>query len=121
MPKAESDIIRMLELAFANKPLRQLCENEAHAKRELSPTVAEILKHRLADLRAAVSVKDLVAGKPRRLGGADHQHMAIDLCDGYRIVFSANHPNNPVVESGELDWSKVSRVKILRVESNYER
>ena len=111
----------MLELAFANKPLRQLCENEAHAKHELSPTVAEILKHRLADLRAAISVKDLVAGNPRRLHGADHQHMAIDLCDGYRIVFCANHPNNPVVESGELDWSKVSRVKILRIESNYER
>jgi len=40
----------MLELAFESKPLRTVCETEVQAKLELEgATVAEILKHRLAD------------------------------------------------------------------------
>lgn len=90
-----------------------------HAKRQLGAKVAEILKHRLADLRAATSPKDLVASLPRELDSGDSQHMAVDLCDGYRIVFSANHSNNPRTETGDLDWARVSRIKILRIESGH--
>lgn len=109
-----------MELAFESKSLRTICENEAHAKRKLGPTVAEVLKHRLADLRAATSVKDLVVGRPRVSDSADHQHMVIDLCDDHRMVFCANHLSNPVAESGKLDWLKVSRIKILRIENDHD-
>ena len=44
-----------LELAFESKELRDVCENEAEAKRQLGDSVAEMLKHRLADLNAATS------------------------------------------------------------------
>jgi hypothetical protein len=44
--------------------------------------------------------------------------MAVDLCDGYRIVFDANHPNIPLTETGSIDWAKVSRIKILRIDNN---
>lgn len=81
--------------------------------------MAEILKHRLADLRAATSVKDLVAGQPRELDGADRHHMAIELCDGLRLIFCANHSINPITETGDVDWSRVSRIKILRIEGNH--
>ncbi len=47
---AASTIVAALELAFANKALRKLCENEARAKAELGAPVAEKLKRRLADL-----------------------------------------------------------------------
>lgn len=108
-----------LEIAFASKSLRTICESEVQAKQELGPTIAEILKHRLADLRAALSIKDLMAGRPRRLDGTDQQYIAIDLCDGYRIVFCANHPYNPISGSGEIDWPRVSRIKILRIERDH--
>ena len=85
---------------------------------ELGTRVAEFLKRRLADLRAATSVDDLVAGRPRALEGTD-QLMVVDLCDGHRMVFCANHPKNPMTESGELDWARVSRVKILRIEYDH--
>lgn len=107
-----------MELAFDTVLLRTICESEAHAKRELGGEVAEVLKHRLGDLRAATSVADLVAGQPRQLEGADRQHMAVNLPSGHRIVFSANHPNNPITETGDVDWHSVSRVKILRIESD---
>ncbi len=85
----------------------------------LGSEVAEILKHRLADLVSANSTEDLVAGRPRLLEEANRQHMTLDLCDGQCIVFCANHPRNPLTESGEIDWSRVSRIKILRVEEDH--
>lgn len=108
-----------MELAFANKPLRQTCESESIARRDLGVRIAEKLKRRLADLRAAKSVTDLVAGRPRELEGSDGEHYAVELRDGSRIVFCANHVTIPVLESGSVDWSKVNRVKILRIESNH--
>jgi hypothetical protein len=56
-----------------------------------------------------------VAGRPCM--GPDGQHMAIDLCDGHRIIFKANHPNYPRNDIDELDWARVSRIKIMRIES----
>lgn len=106
-----------MELAFGTKSLRDICESEVHAKSELGPRVAEILKHRLADLRAAASPKDIVVGLLREVDNEGRRHMVVDLCDGYRIVFSANHANNPTTKTGDLDWARVSRIKILRIET----
>jgi hypothetical protein len=95
-----------------------VCENAVSAERELGTPVAEALRRRLADLRAAKSVADLVTGSPRRLDGPDSQSMAITLDDGRRLVFSANHPAPPLTDQGDLDWSRVSRVKIQRIETD---
>lgn len=105
-----------LEISFADKSLRQLCENEAIAKRKLGIRVAEKLKRRLADLRAASCVKDLVAGRPREVEGI----MVVDLCDDYRIILCANHNSIPLLDTGVIDWSMVNRVKILKIEGNHD-
>lgn len=105
-----------MELAFDSKSLRTICESSAHAERVLGPEVAEALKHRLADLRATSSIRDLIAGSPRRLEPADSHLMCVDLSEGYRLVFTPNHPNNPTTQTGELDWARVSRIRILRIE-----
>jgi len=107
---------RKLQLAFETKSLRDICENEAQAKVKLGETVAETLKHRLADLQAATSVKDLVAGRPRTMSGSAEKTMLVDLRDGYNLVFTANHPNNPVKQDKTVDWERVSRVKIMSIE-----
>ena len=86
----------------------------------LGPKMAEALKRRLADLRAARYVGDLLAGSPRELDGADQRHMAIGLTDGHRMVFAANHTRNMLTEAGRVDWTMVSRIKVLRIERNDE-
>ena len=105
-----------MEFAFESKKLRDICESESEAKRHLGDSVAEMLKHRLADLDAARSAKDLIVGRPRL--GDDAETMMVDLCEGSRLVFTANHPNNPTTENGELDWANVRRIRILRIESD---
>ena len=105
-----------LEIAFDKRSLRQICESDDRAKGELGAKAAEKLKRRLADLRAAPSVKDLVAGRPRELEGSRHPHIGIDLSEGYCLVFCANHNATPRVKSGDVDWSRVCRIKLLRIE-----
>lgn len=116
----ERGIVSTLEIAFAEKSLRQLCENETKAQQVLGAAMAEKLKRRLADLRAATCITDLVAGRPRELDGPCPRPFAVDLRDGARIVFSANHNVNPLLKSGCVDWPKVSRVKILRIEVDHD-
>lgn len=106
-------------LAFDSKLLRMVCEQATEAYCRFGPTVAKMLHHRLADLRAATVAKDLVVGQPCVLKSTDGQEMAVDLCEGYRIVFSANHPNNPKLETGDVDWTNVSRIKILGIEKSH--
>ena len=111
----ESSIIMVLQLAFAKKSLRDLCESEAKAQRDLGVRMAEKLKRRLADLRAATCVKDLVAGRPRELD-ARHRRIAVDLSEGSRIVFCANHKGSffPVIKNscGE-DFLRYELMSIL--------
>ncbi len=108
----------LLELAFANRSLRHICESELKAKRVLGVEVAKTLKHRLADLRAAISVKDLVAGRPRELQGS--HSIELEVGEGVRLTFCANHDKAPLLPTGQTDWSRVRRVKILRIEGHDE-
>ena len=105
-----------MELAFDSSFLRAICENEAQARSELGDAVAEMLKHRLGDLCAATSSKDLLAGKPRV--SADGRHMIVDVGDTHCIVFKANHVKCPMTDTKEVDWVRVTRIRILRIEGH---
>jgi hypothetical protein len=108
-----------VQLAFHSAWLRTICESERIAKDEFGEAVAEALKRRLADMSAATSVNDLVAGRPRALGGTAPKQMTVGLCDNYRVTFTANHTKNPMTETGDFDWKRVSRIKILRIERDH--
>jgi toxin HigB-1 len=109
-----------LGIAFATKRLRQLCESEATARNALGDKVARKLRARLADLSAALSVKDLVAGSPREMSRDGTQVIAINLSGGARLLFTANHASLPMANRG-VDWSKVTRVKVICIEDGDDR
>lgn len=104
-----------LHFAFNSEHLRTICEKYAVAKRELGKETADALIGRLADIRAARSIAELVAGNPRFLPEASTPTVIIDLTPGYQLSFCANHTKNPVTERGELDWTRVGRIKILGI------
>ncbi len=109
-----------LEIAFSERALRQICENETSAQRKLGLDTAAVLRRRLADLRAATSVYDLKVGRLRELGGVCPRLIVMDLGGSAHLVFSANHNTNPLLASGCIDWERVSRVKILQIETTDE-
>lgn len=77
-----------------------------------------MLIRRLADLRAVDKVTDLLAGVPRESNGPCPKNYLLNLDESSVLVFSANHLSNPLLSTGCIDWPKVSRIKILRIEKN---
>jgi hypothetical protein len=107
-----------VEIAFAKKSLRQLCESERTARRSLGARVSEKLKARLADFQAANFVTDIIAGRPREFVGDRTGQVAVDLVDGFQLVFCSNHSDIPLINRTQVDWSRVSRIKIMDIESD---
>jgi hypothetical protein len=103
-----------VQIAFDSKALRTLCESELHASNQLGLEVARVLRHRLADLRAARSIDDVVVGNPRQFL-SDRTRMMLDLCDGYVVVFCANHSQTA---ASLPDWPSVSRIRITEISSS---
>jgi hypothetical protein len=104
-----------VELAFDSKALRALCETELKADEMLGADAAKLLRNRLADLKAASSVKELLAGNPRLIEENGDEAMLVELCGGYQLIFVANHVNCPVNADDVVDWHRVRRIKILRI------
>ena len=100
-------------LSFASKSLREICEDEEPATRQLAKNVTRSLRHRLADLEAAGSVRDLIAGYPRKRKSSDNYQ--VTLADDVCLEFAANHVRNPVDKNEEVDWSRVNRIQIVRI------
>lgn len=108
-------MVGALELAFSQKSLRNLCESQLKAERVLGISVAATLRARLADLRAAERVTDLVAGPPAILDDKPPGRVAIPLGGDTFIFFSANHVSVDLNPSKKVNWSRVSRIKILEL------
>lgn len=104
-----------MDLAFSTRELRQICESTECALNTFGPGLSGLLKERLADFVAARCPADLLVGNPRVVATSDGEHMAVSLEDGYEVRFSANHSTNPTTESGNIDWPRVSRIKIIGV------
>jgi hypothetical protein len=105
-----------LEISFETKELRDLCEDESLAAQELGPIAAEALKRRLADIRAADAIYDVLAGRPLQ-----DKHHGIDcyrfeLADNCRLTVIPNHmpPRNSA--AGIPDWERVRRVRVISLE-----
>jgi len=106
-----------LELAFADRDLRALCLNPSIASQELGDIIAEKLRRRLADIAAATVAADLfhLPGKPREITDQPG-HMVIELINGWYLIFKSGHITERTLSTGEVDWTRVRRIKILKVE-----
>ena len=105
-----------IEILFLNADLQRLCEEQKIAVRKLGPDSARKLRARLADLRAAAAVSSLVPGHPHPLKGDRAGQFAVSLAGGARLVFEpANDPVPIVARDGSVDWTRVTRVRVVFV------
>ena len=84
-------------------------------KRLLGAVNAKKLKSRLADLRAAGCIFDLPLTPRIKLNGGEPL-LEIEPSAGLRLILCINHNNPPKLKSGEIDWEKVFRLKVIRIE-----
>jgi proteic killer suppression protein len=102
-------------LAFESKAIRDVCEQKAVADAQLGVAAAEQLRHRLGDIDAASSMRDLIAGNPRIVDSKGCEYLLIDLSEGYELVLKANHSQCPLTPDNRIDWSLVNRVKLVQI------
>lgn len=102
-----------MEIEIPDSGLRAICEQERTATKKLGRNCARKLRARLADLQAAVSVHELVAGRPHSLRGDRLGQFSVDLHGGVRLVFEPANDPIPEFEHGGIDWRKVTQVRIV--------
>jgi len=87
-----------------------------------NPLNAQKIKERLASLKRADVVEELrnAPGRFHSLVGDRQGQVSCILTDGDRLVFEPDHSPVPVDENGNVDWAKVTDVKIVFV-GDYHR
>jgi len=105
----------VLELAFANREIRSVCE-DATCAFEACGAAADALLDRLADLRAATHPLELPFARAQPATDNDPEHVVIDIGGFRSLILGANHRKPPRTVDGTIAWEQVSRVIILRLE-----
>jgi hypothetical protein len=100
-----------VEVTFATRGLRTVCEDLPAGS--LPPAIADALRERIADLRAALSAKDLLGGVTMTPGPPPE--IVLDLADGAVLRCDVAHRLLPRDGSGELRWALVRRVKVVEI------
>lgn len=106
-----------MELSFDTKELREYCEDKKASVNKYGNELTEKLHARLADIDAAQSVLELVAGNPLELEEGIYK---VDLWESYSLYFRSNHTQTPTLGNGSINWPEVSRVKIMNISLNNE-
>lgn len=104
-----------MELSFRTRELRSICEDKEAAARLYDAAMVRALHARLADLRAADSLKDLVAGHPRLT--SDPPTLSMDVTPGCYLVCRANHPRARETADDDFDWDLVRRLQVIEIKS----
>ena len=101
-----------MELGFATKGLRRICEQAAWALRELGPDAASALQRRLADLESVDAITDLPWLNIEF--GAD-DNAAIEFRPGYWLNITAIRGVADMKTDKNVDWSTVDRIKLTGI------
>lgn len=105
-----------MEIAFQSLSLRSVCVSEAKSIGLYGVDVAQSLKRRLADLRAADSIDELSVWNIAEVPASGGATMSLELSGGYRLTFRANHSKIPMEADGKPSWSNITRIKLMKIE-----
>lgn len=98
-----------VDIHYASKDLERLCEDEREAKRQLGRPGCRKLRARLADLKAASRVTELVAGRPHELRGDRAGQFALELDRGRRLVLEPASTPIPRKDDGGVALGQLLR------------
>lgn len=101
-----------MEINFHDKKLYDLCESQKIATKKLGFDSAKKLRNRLNQLKTANTVEDLYFGNPHPLTGDRKGEFSLELGGGKRLTFV---PDQDLLENESIDWSQVSKVKIVYI------
>lgn len=104
---------KFMEISFSTKEFRKLCEDRNYADEKLGTVVADILRRRLADLRAATNIDDIVLGNPSIVTFGNDQRYILEMDKYGTLCFEPNNVRNFATEGGAIEWAIVSRLQLV--------
>jgi len=100
-----------MELAFKTRTLRTLCQEHDEAVKAMGKSAAEVLRTRIADLRAVTYLAELPAGRPAVVDG-DRPQLHFELRAGWSLLMAVGHQSAPRTDKGDLDQTRVRRALV---------
>lgn len=104
-----------MEISYGSRKMQRLCSDEQAMRDTWGDEVARKLRLRLTEMEAADSLDDL-----RRLPQAGCQphptirgRLSAALASPHCLVFEADGEPLPVADGGDLDWGRVTCVRVL--------
>jgi hypothetical protein len=104
-----------VELSFETLQLRSVCEDPDVAASKLGVESSQLLIDRLADLRAAESLADLVVGRPAAISPTDPT-FTLTLSPKAQLICSISSWPIPSTPAGTVDFHRVWRLKLIAIE-----
>ncbi|HEY9791717.1 MAG TPA: hypothetical protein V6D22_15035 [Candidatus Obscuribacterales bacterium] len=111
-----------MNISFDDGKLEKQCNDQKVRVKVHGAERAKRLGRRLDDLRAAanLSVMKNLPGRCHELKQDRAGQLSIDLDGPHRLIFVPAHNPIPATENNELDWSKVTAIRILEIVDYHE-
>ena len=107
-----------MQIHYKTNKLKRQCEEERLGIRAWGAQVAEKVRQRIAELRAAVCLLQISRLPPPRcheLNANREGQLSVDVSQNQRLIFEPNHDPIPALPAGGLDWSSVTEIIIMEV------
>lgn len=104
-------------IAFDSHELRDICEKREVAETALGLQAAHHLEQQLADIEALENFAELEELHGGLIGFRDGGFRTVNLGPKCMLILRSNHVTAPMLTTGEIDWSKVTRIRIVGVEN----
>ncbi len=112
-----------MNIVFVKSKLSKLFNDERALKCTYGERQTKLIMQRMAELHAVDNL-DIMRSFPRarchELKGDLKGQISVDLVHPYRLIFKPNHEPVPELDSGGLDWKKVTKINILGIEDTHE-
>jgi proteic killer suppression protein len=107
-----------MEIYFISRKLQSVCNSEKEMRARFGKPLAERLQQRLAELKAAETLEDIRRLPPARcheLSQNRKGQLVVDLVQPKRLIFEPDHNPVPRKPDGGLDWSHVTRIRVIEI------
>ncbi|MEY4531967.1 MAG: hypothetical protein RLZZ156_2690 [Deinococcota bacterium] len=109
-----------MQIAFSTPQLRDLCENSEKAQEEWGNDAAAMLRRRLADFVAAETINDMIALNLIPIESRQNAELQLPLTTKVCLTIAPNQYDKGSFKDGIVQWQKVGRIKILKIEVCHE-
>lgn len=112
---ASGSVAASMELSFSTKKLRTVCLEHDNAVDMMGEPAADVLRTRIADLRAATYLADLPPVSRPTIVDGDPPELHFELRDGWSLLMAVIHQTIPRTATGGLDQARVHRARVDKV------